>query len=59
MTAANENERLTIIHESFSREAFADGALMAASYIVDKKGYYEMSDVIRELETKMLARSEE
>lgn len=54
VTAANEHERLTIIHESFSRAAFADGALLAAAYIVDRKGYYEMSDVMRELETKML-----
>lgn len=58
VTAANENERLTIIHESFSREAFADGALLAAAYIVDKKGYYEMSDVIRQLEAKILSGSE-
>lgn len=49
VTAANENERITIIHESFSREAFADGALMAAIFLEKKKGYYTMSDVINEL----------
>lgn len=54
VTAANENERITIVHESFSREAFANGALMAANYIVGKSGYYEMYDVIRELEDKMM-----
>ena len=54
VTAANENERLTIIHESFTREAFAEGALMAARYIVDKKGYHVMSDVIKELERKLI-----
>lgn len=54
VTAANEHERITIVHESFSREAFANGALMAADYIVGKSGYYEMSDVIRELEEKMM-----
>lgn len=54
VTAANENERITIVHESFSREAFANGALMAAKYIVGKSGYYEMYDVIRELEDNMM-----
>ena len=51
VTAANENERLTIVHESFTRNAFASGALMAARYIFGKTGYYEMKDVIYELET--------
>lgn len=50
VTAANENERLTIVHESFTRNAFASGALMAARYICGKSGYYEMKDVIYELE---------
>lgn len=54
VTAANENERLTIVHESFSRDAFANGALMAARYILGKSGYHEMSDVIQELEDKMM-----
>lgn len=52
VTAANEHQRLTVIHESFSREAFADGALLAARYIINKTGYHEMSDVIRELEKR-------
>lgn len=56
VTAADENERLTIIHESFSRSAFANGALLAARYIAGKSGYHEMSDVILELEDKMLNR---
>lgn len=46
VTAANENERITIIHESFSRNAFADGALMAAKFLCGKQGYYEMRDVL-------------
>lgn len=54
VTAANENERLTVVHESFSRTAFANGALMAARYIVGKSGYHEMSDVIQELENKLI-----
>lgn len=54
VTAASEDERITIVHESFSRNAFANGALMAADYIVDKKGYHEMTDVISELEKKIM-----
>lgn len=54
MTAANEIERITVIHESFSREAFANGALIAAEFAQGKKGFYEMSDVISEMERKVL-----
>ena len=50
---ANENERITIVHESFTRKAFANGAMMAASFIKDKNGFYRMSDIIEE-RTKML-----
>lgn len=46
---ANESERLTIIHESFSRKAFANGAILAANFIKDKNGFYHMSDVIEEI----------
>lgn len=46
VTAASANERITIIHESFSRGAFSDGALAAADYIKDRKGFYYMSDVV-------------
>lgn len=51
VTAASEEERITIIHESFSRGAFANGALMAAEYIKNKTGFYEMKDVVEALST--------
>ncbi|WP_026513904.1 4-hydroxy-tetrahydrodipicolinate reductase [Butyrivibrio sp. LB2008] len=54
LTAANEVERITVIHESFSREAFAHGALIAAEFGYGKRGYYEMKDVIAEMERKAL-----
>jgi len=44
--AVGDYERLTISHESFSRRAFANGALHAAKYILHRKGWFEMSDVI-------------
>ncbi len=49
VTAANESERLTIIHESFSRQAFAYGAMLAAEFAQEKTGFFEMKDVIEEL----------
>lgn len=50
VTAASEEERITIEHESFSRQAFAKGALLAAEFVKNKKGFYEMKDVIAALE---------
>lgn len=44
--AAGECERISISHESFSRKAFAQGALTAAEYIRDKKGWHYMEDVL-------------
>ncbi|HOV69095.1 MAG TPA: 4-hydroxy-tetrahydrodipicolinate reductase [Clostridia bacterium] len=43
---AGECERLSIVHESFSRKAFAQGALLAAEFILHNKGWYSMEDVI-------------
>jgi 4-hydroxy-tetrahydrodipicolinate reductase len=44
--AAGDSERISISHESFSRKAFAQGALTAAEYIRDKKGWHYMEDVL-------------
>lgn len=41
-----EYERITLIHESFSRQAFAHGAFIAAKYLAGKEGYFEMRDII-------------
>lgn len=54
VTAASECERLTVIHESFSREAFAYGALLAAEFAQGKTGFFEMRDVISDIERKAL-----
>ena len=43
-------EKITIEHESFSRLAFAKGALAAANFIENKTGLYFMSDVIKSIE---------
>ena len=41
-----EDDKLEISHESFSRRAFALGAIRAVSFIHGKTGYYEMNDVL-------------
>lgn len=41
-----EEDKIEISHESFSRKAFALGAVNAINYIYKKSGYYEMKDVL-------------
>jgi len=43
----NTVDRIVLEHEAFSREGFALGAIEAARYVVDKKGVYTMSDLLR------------
>ncbi len=44
--AVGENDKIEIIHESFSRKAFADGALLAVRSVAGRRGWLEMTDVI-------------
>jgi 4-hydroxy-tetrahydrodipicolinate reductase len=39
-------DTIEITHTAHSREGFASGALIAAEYIVNKKGVFEMKDVL-------------
>lgn len=41
-----ENDKIEIAHESFSRKAFALGAVKAIKFVYEKTGFYEMNDVI-------------
>ena len=43
---ASDYERLSLTHESFSRRAFVEGALVAAEFISGKIGWYDMEDVL-------------
>lgn len=52
--STNGDERITITHESLTRRAFANGAILAAEFIQDKKQFFLMKDVIREIEEKAL-----
>jgi 4-hydroxy-tetrahydrodipicolinate reductase len=42
-------DQIRITHEARSREGFAAGALMAAEWIVERKGFYEFSEVFDEI----------
>jgi 4-hydroxy-tetrahydrodipicolinate reductase len=39
-------DTITLIHEAHNREAMARGALRAAEWIVDKKGWYTLDDML-------------
>lgn len=41
-----EEDKIEISHESFSRKAFAAGAVKAVKFLYRKYGYFEMSDVL-------------
>lgn len=43
----NEIDALSIKHTAYSRNGFALGAVIAAEFLVDKKGVYSMEDVIQ------------
>ena len=43
---AGDYERISVTHETFSRKAFAQGAIRAAEFVIGKKGWYRMEDVI-------------
>ena len=42
-------DQILLEHTARSREGFAAGALLAAEWIVGKKGFYEFTDVIEEI----------
>jgi 4-hydroxy-tetrahydrodipicolinate reductase len=42
-------DQITLTHVARSREGFAAGALLAARWIVGRKGTYEFSEVIDEV----------
>ena len=47
ITWKSDQDRLTLGHEAGSREGFAAGALMAASFLPGKKGVFGMEDLLR------------
>lgn len=43
----SEIDKITFSHEAKSRRGFVQGAIMAARFVKDKKGYYEMKDLLK------------
>ncbi len=46
VTATDGLERLSLIHESFTRGAFVRGALLACKYIHKRNGFHTMNEVV-------------
>lgn len=42
-------DQIVLEHSARSREGFAQGALLAAEWIVDKKGFFEFSEVVDQI----------
>lgn len=43
----NEIDEITIRHSAYSRKGFAQGAVVAAEWALDKKGIYNMGDMLQ------------
>jgi len=46
ITFDSEQDEIILTHRAKSRKGFAVGAVMAAEFIVDKKGYFTMDDLL-------------
>lgn len=46
VSIAGNEDMVEISHQSFSRKAFASGAIQALKFVYKKSGYFEMSDVL-------------
>ena len=49
LIATSEADRLTLKHESFSRRAFAEGAVRAAEWLSTRTGCYDFQDVFTKM----------
>lgn len=46
VTWASTNDRIVITHEAFDRSGFAQGAMVAAEWLLGRKGFFTMDDVL-------------
>ena len=46
VTWASSNDRIIITHEAFDRSGFAQGAVIAAEWLVGRTGFFTMDDVL-------------
>ena len=52
LEARTEDELIELKHESFSRRAFAEGAVLAAEWIVGKTGVWDFTEIASQLSEK-------
>lgn len=45
----SENDRIYLCHDAASRRGFAEGAVLAAEWLVGKTGFFDFRDIWREL----------
>ena len=43
------NDTMMLVHDAKSRRGFAEGAIKAAEWIKDKKGFYDFCEIFKEL----------
>jgi 4-hydroxy-tetrahydrodipicolinate reductase len=46
ITCESESDRLVLRHEAKGRKGFAVGAMLAAEWLIGKKGFFEMKDLL-------------
>ena len=46
VTYKSKTDQISLIHEAKNRKGFALGAVIAAEWLLDKKGTFTMSDII-------------
>jgi 4-hydroxy-tetrahydrodipicolinate reductase len=49
LTLDSAADRIVLTHDATSRRGFAEGAVLAAEWIRDKKGFYEFKDIFDQL----------
>ena len=51
ITWSSDIDQITITHEAKNRRGFAIGAVMAASWVQDRKGVFTMKDMLNFIKT--------
>ena len=49
LIASSDSDRLTLRHESFTRRAFAEGAVRAAEWLAPRHGCFDFREVFTKL----------
>ena len=49
LTFSSDADTITLVHDAKSRRGFAEGAVLAAEWIKDRKGFYDFKDIFAQL----------